>query len=123
MQNQSINYCYFIENNAAVVRYDGAIAPCYRLLHEGGKEFIKDRCQELEAKSFGNINDEDIVSIWNKRDYLWFRFVVNNALYPSCTDCQFYEGCDYLRDTHSDCWGNSPSCGNCLWARRILICP
>jgi len=116
-------HCYFIENDAAVIRFDGSVTPCYRLLHDGGREYINGRCQEVNSRSFGNINRGDLLSIWNSRDYLWFRHVVRNALYPSCTDCKFYSACDYVNDVSYDCWGNSPSCGNCLWSRRIIICP
>lgn len=114
--------CRFAEQEAVVIRYDGECAPCYRFLH-GGTEYVHNQPHEVLQYSFGNINYQPVKDIWNSRDYLWFRFTVANSLYPSCLDCQYKEGCDYLRNSESNCWGSTPSCGNCLWSRDIIMCP
>lgn len=114
--------CNFIDKKALVVRWDGAVAPCYRFLHTA-KEYVMGREKDIIEHIFGNVNQEDILTIWNKRDYKWFRFIVDNALYPSCIDCNFNESCDFVKDTSMDCWGNEPSCADCLWSRNIIICP
>ena len=115
-------HCRFIEQNAAVVRSDGEVVPCYRLLHQA-TERVDGKEMELIPYSFGNLSSTGIEEIWNSRDYLWFRFTVQNGLYPSCLDCSLKEGCEYLRDSTAQCWGGSPSCGNCLWSRQIVLCP
>ncbi|WP_025270463.1 tungsten cofactor oxidoreductase radical SAM maturase [Hippea sp. KM1] len=114
--------CNFIDKKALVIRWDGEVAPCYRFLHTA-TEFVLGRKKRIYAHTFGNINKEHLLSIWNRRDYKWFRFVVDNALYPSCIDCNFNESCDFVKDTSMDCWGNEPSCADCLWSRNIIICP
>ncbi len=114
--------CNFIDKKALIVRWDGAVAPCYRFLHTA-KEFVMGREKTVYEHTFGNINFEGILDIWNKRSYKWFRFIVDNAMYPSCIDCNFNENCDFVKDTSMDCWGNEPSCADCLWSRNMVICP
>ncbi len=114
--------CNFINNKSAVIRWDGAVAPCYRLLHDS-TEIVLGREKQIIAKTFGNVKDESLYDIWNSRDFKWFRFTVQNALYPSCLDCDFNDVCEFVKSTENDCWGNNGSCGDCLWSRNIIICP
>ena len=51
------------------------------------------------------------------------RLMLEDFRFPSCTDCKLLSGCAYIDDNEMDCWGNSPSCAECLWARRIIACP
>lgn len=114
--------CNFVNNRSVVIRWDGAVAPCYRLLHDS-TEIILGREKQIIAKIFGNINEMTLYEIWNSRDFKWFRFTVQNALYPSCLDCDFNDVCEFVKTTENDCWGNNGSCGDCLWSRNIIICP
>ncbi len=114
--------CNFIDKKSLVVRWDGKVAPCYRFLHTA-KEYVLGREKTLYAHTFGDINKETLLEIWNKRNYKWFRFTVDNSMYPSCLDCNFNEMCSFVKDTEVDCWGGSPSCADCLWSRNIVICP
>jgi len=114
--------CSFVDSNAAVIRHDGAVAPCYRLLHES-REYYQGRWREVVPQLFGNILDDAVHQIWSNREFLWFRHQVANKLYPSCPDCELRDGCEYIADTTADCYANSPSCADCLWDRQILICP
>ena len=102
------------------VRWDGEIAPYCRFLHTV-KEYVFKIKKRIYAYIFGNINKEYIYDIWNKRDYKWFRFIVENSIYSSYIDCVFNESCDFIKDTEIDCWGGLPSCANCLWLRNIII--
>lgn len=121
-QLRTERHCDFVEKKVAVVRWDGEVAPCYRFLHTY-PEVIFGREKKVYAYSFGNVRDKSLKEIWTSRDYAWFRFVVKNALYPSCTDCPLVDSCSFVEDTNADCWSNTPSCGDCLWARRIVMCP
>ncbi|AEA33756.1 tungsten cofactor oxidoreductase radical SAM maturase [Hippea maritima] len=114
--------CNFIDKKSTVIRWDGGVAPCYRFLHSS-KEFVLGREKTIYTHTFGNVNSENLLDIWNKRDYKWFRFTVENALYPSCIDCNFNDSCSFVKDTEMDCWGLSPSCADCLWSRNVIICP
>ncbi len=115
-------HCDFVEKKTAIVRWDGEVAPCYRFLHTY-PEIIFGRTKQVTAHSFGNLSHTSLKRIWTSREYLWFRYVVQHALYPSCTDCTFMEACAYVQGTEMDCWSNMPSCGDCLWSRKIVLCP
>lgn len=114
--------CDFIEQRALTIRWDGEVAPCYRFLHSRN-EIVLNAAKQIRACSFGNIRNARLLDIWNAREYAWFRFVAHHSLYPSCLDCPLREGCDFLHSTEADCWGNQPSCADCLWARGIVRCP
>ncbi len=115
-------HCEFVEKKVAVVRWDGEVAPCYRFLHTY-PEYVNGREKVVYAHTFGNVRYRSLREIWTSKDYSWFRFIVKNAIYPSCTDCPLVDSCEFVHDTRRDCWGNEPSCGDCLWARRIVMCP
>ena len=114
--------CDFIENQATVIRWDGAVAPCYRLLH-ARKEIVLNVTKEVCAYSFGNLLEHRLLDIWNRREYAWFRFSVHNSRYPSCIDCSLRDGCEFILSTAADCWGNEHTCADCLWMRRLVKCP
>lgn len=114
--------CDFIENHALVIRWDGEIAPCYRLLHTRN-EIVLDNAKDVKACSFGNIWEDSLLNIWNTRKYAWFRYTVHTNRYPSCLDCPLRDGCEFIESTSADCWGNENSCADCLWARRFVKCP
>ena len=115
-------HCDFINTRSTIVRYDGEVSPCYRFLYNSA-EFVFGRKKAIKAKSFGNVKEKSLLDIWTSPEYLFFRFKVRHALFPSCTDCNFREGCQFVETTEVDCWNNSPSCGDCLWWRGIIICP
>ncbi len=114
--------CAFLKKNAMVVRWDGEVAPCYRFLHRS-KEVVLGKTKEIVPLSFGNIRDSSLLKIWNTRDYAWFRYSIDNSMYPSCIDCELRDGCQYTEDTLADCWGNENTCADCLWERHIIVCP
>lgn len=114
--------CDFIERRALVIRWDGAVAPCYRHLHSR-KEIVLDKTKVLTAATFGNVRTQSLIDIWNDREYTWYRFTVHNNFFPSCLDCTLRDGCDFIESTVADCWGNPYSCADCLWARGIVKCP
>ncbi len=114
-------HCDFVENSSAVVRWDGEVSPCYRLLHNYD-EIVLGKKKEIHSHSFGNIKEKKLSQIWNSDEYLIFRFKVKNSLFPSCTDCGFRDSCFFINSTEEDCWGNTPSCADCLWWHRIIIC-
>ncbi len=113
--------CGFVEDKAAVIRHDGAVAPCYGLMYSY-PYYLDNRHKEVSAYLLGNIEKESLYDIWNKPEYLRFRYRVNNYHFPSCMDCPTAVNCDYT-DQNEDCWGNSPSCADCLWSQGIVRCP
>lgn len=113
--------CGFVEDSAAVIRWDGAVAPCYALLY-AYDYYLDNRKKEVSAHHFGTIDQESLAEIWNKPEYVKFRYRVRNFNFPSCMDCSTNKSCDYT-DANEDCWGNAPSCADCLWSQGIVRCP
>jgi len=114
--------CNFVKNRSAVVRWDGELSPCYRFLHSY-TEYVFGRKVEVKSFSFGNLWEKSLEDVWTSDDYLKFRYIVENSLFASCTDCRHVNGCYYASSTEMDCFGNAPNCGDCLWARGVVICP
>jgi MoaA/NifB/PqqE/SkfB family radical SAM enzyme len=115
-------YCSFVENDAAVVTADGAVAPCYRLAH-AYPEYVLGRRKDVLAHSFGDAAKSPLSAIWDDAAYASFRHRVFSNRYPSCLDCDLVDGCDLCRDTSADCHAGSPSCADCPWSRSFTLCP
>ena len=122
MEFRTLRNCNFIEDKSVSISFQGDIVPCYPLLHNY-EFYIYDRKKENQSYSFGNIIEESLAEIWTKEEYINFRSRVRDDRFPSCTDCKYLEGCSMAEDNSLDCWGNSPSCADCLWYRGIIVCP
>jgi len=114
--------CKFVKDKSLCINYQGNVSPCYALMH-AYKCYIYGRKKQMYPCYLGNVNEESLQDIWMDSGYVNFRRVVNENLFPSCTDCKSQDGCSYTESNEMDCWGNSPSCAECLWARRIIACP
>ncbi|MCD6457212.1 MAG: tungsten cofactor oxidoreductase radical SAM maturase [Thermoproteales archaeon] len=114
--------CYFIENGATCVTWNGRVAPCYNFLHSYTC-FIYGREKNIKQIVFGDLNNEKLLEVWFKPEYVKFRYKVRFFRYPSCTDCKFHDICDFAESNLMDCWGNEPSCADCLYSRGIVQCP
>ncbi|MBB6215804.1 tungsten cofactor oxidoreductase radical SAM maturase [Anaerosolibacter carboniphilus] len=114
--------CNFIEQDAVFVCASGDVVPCYRLSHPY-QEYVFGREKQVGRHSFGNIQNHSLYEIWHQKSYADFRQTIYHNLYPSCIDCDLVEGCDMVRNTEADCYGVNPSCGDCLWTRKFVMCP
>jgi len=114
--------CDFIESAAACVTWDGKVAPCYNLLHTY-TAYILGIEKKVKQHSFGDLNREKLTDIWRKPEYVAFRYKVHFFRYPSCADCRLRYYCALVESTEMDCWGNMPTCADCLYGRRIVQCP
>lgn len=118
----SERHCSFILNESSFIRWDGKVAPCMRLAH-GYKEWVLGREKEVVPYFFGDLDKEPFSSIWDRNEYVTFRWRLRRALYASCLDCNLLHVCEYPKNTESDCWGDSPACSDCLWDRNLIRCP
>ncbi|MBM7855838.1 tungsten cofactor oxidoreductase radical SAM maturase [Desulfohalotomaculum tongense] len=122
MKLRTERYCKFIEDKALVVNHKGFVAPCYALMHSYNC-YIYGRIKEIYPFYLGNVTKKLLDQIWIEPAFINFRRTVNNFRFPSCTDCKFLDGCSYVDNNEGDCWGNSPSCAECLWSRHLIVCP
>ncbi len=122
MKLRTERYCKFVEDKSLCINYQGNVSPCYALMHTYHC-YIYGRKKQMYPCYMGNVNDKKLQEIWLKSGYVNFRRTVSEYHFPSCTDCKVLDGCNYTDSNEMDCWGNSPSCSECLWARRIIACP
>ena len=114
--------CGFIEEGALFITAAGDVAPCFRFAHDG-IEYVFGRKKKVKAVAFGNIMENTLSEIWNRKDYITFRFQNYASRCPSCIDCDYVEFCDYITTSEADCRANEPSCADCLWCRGLIECP
>ena len=122
MKLRTRRQCNFIESNSLSINWEGAITPCYPLLHSYTC-YIFGRKKEIFSHSFGQLPEESIAETWKKPEYIKFRHRVRHEEFPSCPDCEYQAGCGMTVDNQLDCWAQSPSCADCLWYREIIVCP
>jgi MoaA/NifB/PqqE/SkfB family radical SAM enzyme len=112
--------CPFIEQGAVAVSWDGSVSPCLALMHPYDT-FLHNRPRSVERHIVGNLADQELITIWNKKDYVDFRKRVYAFDFSPCTWCG---GCSYSETNKDDCFANSfPTCGGCLWAQGVIQCP
>ena len=122
MRLRTERLCKFVEDKTLCINHMGQVSPCYALMHSY-KTYIYGEEKQMHPCYLGNVNTKALPEIWMDPGYVNFRRVVERFQFPSCTDCKSKDGCTYTESNAMDCWGNSPSCGDCLWARRIIACP
>ncbi len=122
MQLRTARHCRFVENKALTITWQGEVSPCYAFMHSYTC-YIMGRKKDMFAHSFGNVKDRSLEDIWTDPKYARFRWMVRYSDYPSCTDCRLVDGCSTAFNNEADCWGNNPTCSDCLWARELIICP
>lgn len=110
-------YCRFARRRALAVSFTGEAAPCYPLLHSYTCH-IFDREKAIHKHILGSIHHESLAAIWDA--YQPLRTQLDEFSFPDCPTCS---GCDMVEENLEDCWGNSPACGDCLWAAGIIQCP
>lgn len=113
--------CSFAETDSIFVCASGEISPCHRLSHRYD-EYVFGRRKQVQAYSFGNVAEKSLKEIWDSPEYSSFRDMLLRNRYPSCIDCDYADGCDFVRSSEMDCNCNTPACGDCLWSRGIAIC-
>ncbi|MFZ5643745.1 MAG: tungsten cofactor oxidoreductase radical SAM maturase [Bacillota bacterium] len=122
MKLRTDRYCKFVEDKAVCINHKGNVSPCYALMHSYSC-YVYGRKKDITHYSLGNVNDKPLEEIWTGLEYVNFRLAVKNFKFPSCPDCKYLEGCSMTESNEMDCWGNSPSCAECLWSRQLIACP
>jgi MoaA/NifB/PqqE/SkfB family radical SAM enzyme len=122
-QNMRVNRrCPFIEKGTLFITAEGDITTCPELAYSHPAFYSG--TQRLHNRFIlGNISSNTLVEIWNNREFVNFR---NKFLYyefPDCSYCQHPDLCAVRTEKGYDCYDNPTPCGECLWARNIIICP
>ena len=114
--------CNFIEDGSCFVSWNGDLHPCYFLWHRYSCH-IGGFHKHVEPVSFGNLADQDVLSIWNSARARRFRSDVLKYDYPFCYDCNVAL-CNYSEDAEftGDCHASAVPCGACLWSTGVFQC-
>jgi MoaA/NifB/PqqE/SkfB family radical SAM enzyme len=112
--------CPFVWEGAVAVARDGEVSPCVALMHSYTC-YVLGREKFIRRYSVGNLEKERIKDIWKKQEYVEFRERVLKFDFSPCLYCC---GCNLVESNEEDCFGSVfPVCGDCLWAKGILLCP
>jgi MoaA/NifB/PqqE/SkfB family radical SAM enzyme len=112
--------CPFIERGATAIGWDGSVSPCLPLLHNQ-ITYLNEWERRLKRYVVGNVNERNLLDLWNQPEYVAFRERVQKFDFAYCIFCG---GCHLLETNEEDCFGNTfPVCGGCLWAQGVIRCP
>ncbi|MHB1339022.1 MAG: radical SAM protein [Bellilinea sp.] len=112
--------CPFLEKDSISIRWDGAVSPCLPLLHTH-VSYLADVLRTSHAYLVGNVNDRNLIDIWNDPEYVGLRERLQDFDFSPCTFCN---SCSMAESNLEDCFGNSHSaCGGCLWTQGFIQCP
>lgn len=123
--NQSVDItrrCPFIENGTIFITAEGEVSPCPELAYtHPAYYFGSDRMHNRFI--VGNMTNQSIQSIWDNRQFSEFRKNFVTYDYSDCSFCYQPEKCGMRTLESIDCFCNTTPCGECLWAKDIIICP
>ena len=113
-------YCRFVNEGKTAIPWDGRVSPCVALMHSYTC-YVMGRKKDIRRYTIGNVGRDKINQIWNSEEYRQFRRRVIAFDFSPCVHCG---GCEWAESNEEDCFGNSfPVCGDCLWARGVILCP
>ena len=112
-------YCPFAWEGKAAIAWNGDVSPCVALMHSYTC-YVLGKRKAVRRYSLGNILDENVLEIWNRQEYRSFRKRLLSFDFAPCVHCD----CDLAEANEEDCFGSPfPTCGDCLWARGVILCP
>ncbi|MCU0846472.1 MAG: SPASM domain-containing protein [Spirochaetes bacterium] len=114
--------CPFIERGTVFITSGGDISPCPELAHTHNAFYFGLSRTHLK-RHYGNIKKETLAEIWKKEDFRTFRNSFLYFDYPDCSTCADPERCHHRTVDIKDCYYNLTPCGECLWAKGIVLCP
>jgi putative metalloenzyme radical SAM/SPASM domain maturase len=114
--------CNFVEDGSAFISWFGSVHPCYFLWHQYAC-FLNNNKKQVQEKSFGDVNQQELKTIWQTSEFRDFRHSVLKYDYPYCNDCKIGP-CDLVTDETfaGDCYTIEVPCGHCPWGSGLLQC-
>ena len=109
-----------MEEGSAAITWDGRVSPCVALMHSHSC-YVMGRKKSVRRHSLGDVGQAPLADIWHSEEFTAFRRRVREFNFSPCVSCG---GCDLVEANEEDCFGNTfPTCGDCLWARGVIVCP
>lgn len=114
--------CPFIEKGTLFITVEGDIAPCPELAYTHNAIYFG--MQRLHnAYITGNIHENTLLEVWNNKNFSEFRNNFSSFFFQDCSTCYRPDLCKFRMSGKGDCYEDTVPCGECLWARNIIICP
>lgn len=88
--NQNIDLCPFVDRGSLAMRWDGKVGPCLPLLYTH-KHFLDDRERTSREYFVGDIQETDLLHIWNKENYRDLRKRLQDFDFSPCAFCNSCE--------------------------------
>ncbi len=114
--------CPFIERGTIFMTADGSISPCPEMAYSHPAYYFGSRRYHTRHL-FGSIRESSINNIWTCADFKSFRESFIYFDFPDCSTCWEPDMCWNRTVDWKDCFGYTTPCGECLWAKNIVICP
>ena len=114
--------CPFMERGTVFITAGGEIAPCPELAYTH-PAFYSGLQRTHQKFILGNIRTDTLEEAWNGRAFEELRKNFLYYDYPDCAYCYRPDMCYKRTVEGTDCYGNMTPCGECLWAKGIIICP
>ena len=116
--------CPYEEKHSIYVRRDGKIAPCMELAYTH-PEYVNSHNKQVYEYLIGDIRAESLSRILSNEKFERLREMRKDLTHscPWCGDCPYSElECWFVKDNLLDCYGNSPSCSECLYSVGLASC-
>ncbi len=114
--------CPFIEKGTVFITASGDVAPCPELSHTHPAYYFGSERLHARFKA-GTLLKKSLAEIWLSPDFIRLRRSFHYYEFPDCSNCYRPDECYHRGVEHSDCYANHTPCGECLWAKGIVICP
>lgn len=124
LQATSERKCRFMDEHAVFIDVNGDVMPCHFLWHSYSCRILKENA-EVTKRSFGNICNRSLDTIWRSAPYTDFREEAGGYDYTHCWTCTQGPCTTLLADDGDyakDCYGSQVPCGHCLWNLGGLRC-
>ena len=122
-QDASLNRaCPFIERGTVFVSARGDIAPCPELAYTHPAFYFGHKRMHNRF-IVGNLYKHAIHEVWHDPAFAGFREKFIYFDFPNCAYCYRPDLCYQRTVEDLDCYWNATPCGECLWAKDIVICP
>ncbi len=114
--------CPFIEKGTLFITVNGDVAPCPELAYTHTAYYFGNPRVHIQHR-FGNVGKDSINTIWNSEEFTRFRNTFRYYEFPDCSLCIEPDMCYHRTVENKDCYWNTSPCGECLWAKGIVLCP
>jgi MoaA/NifB/PqqE/SkfB family radical SAM enzyme len=114
--------CPFVEKGTLFITAQGEVAPCPEMAYTHPAHYFG--YERLHSRYIvGNARQRPLAGIWEDPAFSGWRKNFLYYDYPDCAHCYRPDLC-YKRTVEDvDCYLNATPCGECLWAKEIIICP